>query len=65
MPEATTGDQLLVVGGTSAVGGWTAAVDQCGDHWVGLLDLLPYIVIPKLTYVTDACNGRRMLQLIS
>jgi hypothetical protein len=55
---------LLVVGGTNTVGVWTAAVDQCGDHWVGLLDLLPYIIIPKLTYVTDACNGRRMLQII-
>ena len=65
MAEATTGDQLLVVGGTSAVGGWTAAVDQRSHHWVGLLDPLPYIVIAKLAYVTDVCNGRCVLQIIS
>ena len=65
MPEATTVDQLLVVGGTSAVGGRTAAVTHGGDHWVGLLDPLPYIDIPKLAYVTDACNGRCVLQIIS
>ena len=65
MPEATTVDQLLVVGGTSAVGGRTAAVAHGGDHWVGLLHPLPYIDIPKLAYVTDACNGRCVLQIIS
>ena len=65
MPEATTVDQLLVVGGTSVVGGRTAAVTHGGDHWVGLLDPLPYIDIPKLAYVTDACNGRCVLQIIS
>ena len=61
MPEATTVDQLLVVGGTSVVGGQTAAVAHGGDHWVGLLDPLPYIDIPKLAYVTDVCNGRCVL----
>ena len=68
MPEATTVDQLLVVGGTSVVGDRTAAVAHAphgGDHWVGLLDPLPYIDIPKLAYVTDACNGRCVLQIIS
>ena len=65
MPEATTVDQLLVVGGTSVVGGLTAAATHGGDHWVGLLDPLPYIDIPKLAYVTDACNGRCVLQIIS
>ena len=65
MPEATTVDQLLVVGGTSVVGGRTAAVTHGGDHWVGLLDPLPYIDVPKLAYVTDACNGRCVLQIIS
>ena len=65
MPEATTVDQLLVVGATSVVGGRTAAVAHGGDHLVGLLDPLPYIDIPKLAYVTDACNGRCVLQIIS
>jgi hypothetical protein len=50
-PPPATGCLLV------AVGGWTAAVDQYGDHQVGLLDPLPYTVIPKLAYITDACNG--------
>ena len=50
MPEATTVDQLLVVGATSVVGDRTAAVAHGGDHLVDLLDPLPYIDIPKLAY---------------
>ena len=65
MREATIVDQLLVVGGTSDVGGRTAAVAHGGDHLVDLLDPLPYIDIPKLAYVTDTCNGRCVLQIIS
>jgi hypothetical protein len=47
------------------VGGRTAAVDQCGDHWAGLLDPLPYMGIRNLVYVTDTCHGRCVLLIFS
>ena len=53
LTKAATGGQLLVVGGSSAVGGWTTNVDHGDDRWVALLGPLGRIVIPKLTYVTD------------
>ena len=65
LTKASTGGQLLVVGGSSAVGGWTTNVDHGDDRWVALLGPLGRIVIPKLTYVTDICNGRCMLHIIS
>ena len=65
LTKASTGGQLLVVGGSSAVGGWTTNVDHGDDRWVALLGPLGRIVIPKLTYVTDICNGRCMLHFIS
>ena len=65
LTKASTGRQLLVVGGSSAVGGWTTNVDHGDDRWVALLGPLGRIVIPKLTYVTDICNGRCMLHIIS
>ena len=65
LTKISTGGQLLVVGGSSAVGGWTTNVDHGDDRWVALLGPLGRIVIPKLTYVTDICNGRCMLHIIS
>ena len=65
LPEDTNSNQLLVVGGTSTVCGRKAAVDDGGDHWAGLIDPLPYMVIPILAYVTDTCNDRCVLQIIS
>ena len=62
---ASTGRQLLVLSGTSALGGWTTSMSHGGDHCVALLGPLGHIVIPKLTYVTDICNGRCMLHIIS
>ena len=62
---ASTGRQLLVLSGTSALGGWTTNMSHGGDHWVDLLGPLGRTVIPKLTYVTDICNGRCTLKLIS